>query len=244
MPSAFSNVGGIRQGPSITPRNIFWNFGLLPTIYAPSGIFIDGNLTRDTGHANATTLLRPGLLLGKITSTGKYRNSIIGTVSGAVSAGTVTSITVPAAVATEVARLITQAAGNVSLKIVGPPTAGGTVASTAITATAASGTSITISSATLPAYAVGSIITPADGSDTPKTVFSDGVYAIEDVTDVSNNNQDQQLQRYLIQATLYSPNLINFVADDYGNTIDVAVTAYLKSKLNSNGLSFRFSDDV
>jgi hypothetical protein len=59
-----------------------------------------------TSAPRPTSVLRAGLLLGKVTTGGKYRESIIGVTNGAISAGAATTVTVAAAVATEVARLL------------------------------------------------------------------------------------------------------------------------------------------
>src|SRR5881394_859418 len=113
MATDYQTVPGYYTGNSVANRNIFYNLDPAQRQFVPSVALIDGNLTRDVG-STPTNLLRAGLLLGKITTGGKYRNSIIGLTNGAISAATVTSVTVPAAVATEVARLITQTGGNVS----------------------------------------------------------------------------------------------------------------------------------
>ena len=54
MPSYFSTAPSLRQGPSITPRNIFAT--ATSAIYvAPGFAQIDGNRTRDTGQAGTTS---------------------------------------------------------------------------------------------------------------------------------------------------------------------------------------------
>lgn len=227
MATDFLTVPGNYTGNTLQGRNIFCNLDPAQRQFVPSMFIIDGNLTRDIGNT-PTNLLRAGLLLGKITTGGKYRNSIIGLTNGAISAATVTSVTVPAAVATEVARLITVAGGNVSLKLVGPPSAAGTVATTAITATAASGTTLTVSSVTLPAYVDKSLIVPADGSQIPITILPNdsGI----DVRDNASNNRDQMLSYYLRGADLYASMIIaggNVLTD-----LDTSTQTWIKQQLN------------
>lgn len=92
--------------------------------YFPAGGTIEGTRARDPGHsAVSTRTLRPGLVMGKITSGGFWANSIFGLSSGAIT-GAGTTLTVSAAAATEIVRRIGTSG---TLKITGPATAGGTV---------------------------------------------------------------------------------------------------------------------
>lgn len=234
MSTSSRSLPGYYSGNSLQSRNIFRNLDPAQRQYLPSAFVIDGTLSRDTG-ATPSNWLRAGLILGKVTTGGKYRNSIIGLTTGAISSGTATSVTVPAAVATEVARLISVAAGNVSLRLNGPPTAGGTIAATAVTATAASGTTITISSVSLPAMVDKSLIQPADGSQLPVTVLGDsgGV----DVVDEGNVNRDQALGLFLRGADFYANMILaggNALSD-----LDTSIQAWLKQQVNGGGSSIR-----
>jgi len=230
MATDFRGMPGSFTGNTYTPRFIFTNYAQVE--YAPGFSIIDGTLSRDTA-STPTSLLQAGTLLGKITSTGKYRPSIIGLTSGAISSGSATSVTVTAATATEVARLITVAGGNVSLKLVGPPTAGGTVASTAITCTAASGTTLTVSSVSLPAIVDGSLVVPADGSQTPVTLVSNPTGV--DVVLTDGTSADQPLHLNARKADVASSKIVNYPAD-------TATRAFLKAALKTTGL-FTFVDD-
>ncbi len=138
---------------------------------------------------NYVNVLRAGLLMGKITTGGLYRPSIIGLTTAAVSAAPHTTITVTAQCATEIARLIAVAGTSISLTIVGYNTVGTAIAVEAITAVSATGTTLTISSFTPTgsgAYAAGAFICPADGSQYPVT-FVDDQFGIN-VTDVYGNS--------------------------------------------------------
>lgn len=245
MASNFVNKGSIRSGPSITPRNIFVaQTSANPPRYAPSLITIDGTLTRDTG-STPTSLVRAGTLMGKVTTGGKYRNSIIGLTSAAYTSGG-TSLTVSAAVATEVARLISVAGGNVSLKVIGPPTSAGTVAVTACTCSAASGTTLTVVDLGVN-KAAGSLVTPADGSQSPLTTFDASAFGI-DVADASGTSVDQGLSRFLLGADLIASQ-IPFLTTDGTTSTDASVQTYLKTFLkaggsnNTSGVAFTFDND-
>lgn len=243
MPTMSRTGFGIYSTASLTPRNIWKSYDPRSVVGATTFSLIDGTLSRDVG-STPTSLLRCGVMLGKITTGGKLRPSIIGLTTGAVSAGTVTSITVAAATATEVARLIVVAAGNVSLSIVGAPTAGGTVAVTAVTATAASSTTITISSATLPAIVVGSAICPADGSINPTAILPN-VYGMDVISALDGTTGvDQELQTQLLGGDLLASQIPNLTLDAGNGTqvTESSVEAYFKAKLQILG-NFTFSDN-
>ncbi len=213
---------GVTTARTATPRRV-----LLGTNewFLPSSKIIDGSLSRDVGNTGNLDVLRAGKLMGKITSGGKYRPSIIGGINGAISgAAGITSVTVIAAVATEVARLITVAGGNVNLKLTGPPAANGVVATTAITATAASGTTITVTSVTLPSLVTGSFITPADGSETPATFIYD-LYGLK-ITDEFGVSQDTTLARFPVAGLVDSSQLIDWPSD-------TSLQAWIWARLNS-----------
>jgi hypothetical protein len=88
---------------------------------APGKGVLDGTKARDIGNTGFTTTLRPGLLLAKNATSGKYANWSLGTTAGAL-AGTGTTFTLTAAQATELVRRV-GATGTCVLT--GPPTANG-----------------------------------------------------------------------------------------------------------------------
>ena len=233
MATNFYTKPGLNQGPVIASRNIHFSVNPGVTTYDPAMLsnVIDGALSRDVG-SSPTSLLRCGLLMGKITTGGKYRPSIIG-VTTAAAASNATSITVPAAVATEVARLITAAGAAVALKVIGPPTAAGTVAVIDVSISAASGTSLTIaSSGTIgTAAAAGSIVCPGDGAHLPVTILDYPVYGL-DVVDMAGSNIDQLMPRFLRSASLITANIINMTTDGT-NAVDTSVTAWIKTQLGA-----------
>lgn len=242
MPTDFRSVPGLYTGNQFVTRQVARS--LSSREYLPSGVIIDGSLSRDIG-SSPTSLLRAGMLFGKVTTGGKYRPSIIGVTNGAIGAGAATTVTVAAAVATEVARLLVVAAGNINLRIFGPPSAAGTNAATTIPVTAASGTTLTITSTTLPAYVDKSLIQATDGSQLPLTVL-EGPAGIDVTAMDATTNVDQMLGRWLAAADVYSNMIIA------GNTditaLDASLLAWVKQQLNGGGTNTRgrwtFSDEV
>lgn len=239
MATDFRGLPGSYVGQAITPRQIFTTWAQNLVKFVPQLLTIDGTNSRDTGES-PTSVLRAGLILGEETTSKKLRPSILGVlVSAAVS--TATSLIVPAPVATEVARLITNNGSAVTLTLTGPPSSAGTVASFAVVASAASGTAVTVSSIGT-AAAAGSILQPRDGSQTPLTILT-SEFGI-DVTDRNGNSIDQPLvSGLLIGADVITSNVINMTSDDFSHAVDPSVTAYLKAQLQTGGKTFTFSDD-
>jgi len=97
--------------------------------YVPGGAIIDGSKSRDYGNSDNTRGLRAGTLMGRITSGGKWANSVLGVTTVAL-AGSGTSITVSAASAVEIVRRI---GATGTLSITGPEAAAGTVQTKTLT---------------------------------------------------------------------------------------------------------------
>jgi hypothetical protein len=242
MPTDFRTVPGLYTGNSFATRQVVRD--LSSRAYLPSNAIIDGSLSRDIG-SSPTSILRAGLLMGKITTGSKYRNSIIGLTNGAISAATVTSVTVLAATATEIARLLAVAAGNITLRLFGPPSAAGTNAATNITVTAASGTTLTVSSVALPAYVDKSLIQPTDGSQLPLTLIESPA-GIDVTAADATTNIDQMIGRWLSAADVYSNQVLAGATDM--TALDASLQAWIKQQLNGGGTATRgrwtFSDEV
>lgn len=235
MGTDFRTVPGLATGTSLKPRNIFTNPQSNANVYGVSLAVIDGTKARDTGNDDVT-LLRAGLILGKITSGGKYANSIIG-LTGVLHDTSVvtTTMTLPAAVVTEIARRI---GASGTFKIIGPPTAAGTVATETVTYSAiASATTITIT-ATSADFAAGSIIAPGDGSETPVTFVTEQAGIA--VNDTSGTNIDGSLGRFLLRADLIAKMIVNLTE------ADASVQTWIKDQLNgvaSSRAKFSFDND-
>src|SRR5882724_328408 len=93
---------GFFSGRTLTRRNIHTNKQAAQ--YAPSFYFFDGNLSRDP-DSSPVSALRCGLIIGKVTATSLYANSVIGLTSVDYTSGG-TSLTLTAQAATELARRI------------------------------------------------------------------------------------------------------------------------------------------
>ena len=158
---------GIRAIQTATPKIIFKG-GYIP-VDLPQGKIIHGATSRDPSNTPDVGTLRPGLLMGKRTADSFYSPSILGVANGAVAAAA-SSITVAAAVVTELVRRV---GSSGTFKLTGPPTAAGVVQTETVTYSAASGTTITVT-ATSNAYVTGSFLQPTDGSETPLTLIPDG----------------------------------------------------------------------
>ena len=234
MPTDFRGLPGIYSGTKIVPRNIFTNRQSSANVFVPSLAVIDGTYSRDAS-AQADHL-RAGNMMGIITSGGKYRPSIIGVTQANYTSGG-TSLTVLAGVATEIARLIALAGTSISLKAVGPPTAAGTNAVTSVTCSAASGTTLTVSSLGVDKVS-GTAICPADGSQIPVTVLADDDGVV--MTDINGAALDQPMGRYLIRADLIAK-MVCYLTD-----LDASAETYFKQQLNGGGTAstgnFTFDD--
>jgi hypothetical protein len=198
---------GIRSDRTYTPREVLWSEN--GRQYLPAGVILDGSKARDALNTGDLSTLRPGMVLGKITSGGKYAPTILGVTTVAVLSGA-TTVTVSAATATEIVRRI-GATGTNAIKVVGPPTAAGTVAATAVTHSAVNTTTgvITIS-ATAVAIVTNSLITAADGSETPKGILNEFLRC----TDVDGNDLTAvQVGKMLVAGFIDEAQIINWPAD-------------------------------
>lgn len=214
-----NSVPGVRADRTFGAREIkLTDRGLE---YLPGGKVINGTLSRDTGNTGDLVTLRPGVVMGRITATGKYMPSILG-VTGVLHDTSVvtTTMTLPAATVTEIVRNI---GASGTFKIIGPPTAAGTVATETVTySAAASGTTMTIT-ATSADFASGSIIAPTNGAETPKGILDEWVR----VTDIDGNAVDCQMARLLIAGTVRADQIV------YYSSLDASNKAWLKAALNA-----------
>lgn len=196
--------------------------------FFPGGGTIEGTVSRDPGNTDIFNL-RPGLLMGKITSGGFYAPSIIGVLTDAVSAD-YTSLTVSAA---QAAYLVSRIGATGTLRVVGPPTANGTVATytTTYTAVNTSTGAVTISSGTKAALAAGSFVVPNDGSQTPITFIPDGYSHV-----VPDNSADIEFPMIPVSGVVDVANLIPWPTD-------TSLRTWIRTNLSTaSGGKFVFSD--
>lgn len=216
MSSTLIGLPGVSSARTAAPRRVFWsNSG----IYLPSSKIIDGALSRDAGNTGDLDVLRAGLLMGKITSGGKYAPSIFGVTTNSESAGS-TSIQAAAAVITELVRRV---GSTGTFKLTGPPSANGTVATETVTYSAASTTNITVT-AIANTYVAGSFITATDGSETPLTFIADD-YGVK-VTDQDAASVDVPFAVFPVGGVVDSSQLINWPSD-------TSLRAWIMARINS-----------
>lgn len=233
MSNRINGLPGYPTGQSWTPRKI--RRGNQPPVYLDGGFVIDGTNSGDATNTGYPHILQPGKIMVKAASGGLYRNFIIGKTTAAY-ADNDTTLTVGAATATELARLIAAAGASLSLALIGPPTAAGTVAATAITVTAASGTTATIADLNLNKVTDSLIALPT-------SAYTAGSFCIIDdddyinLADETNARANQPFPRPLIGGTIKTSQLLDWPADS-------STVTYLKGLLNAAGAvgSFRFDD--
>lgn len=202
--------------------------------YLPGGVILDGTYSGDAGNTGNVDVIRPGKLMVRAASGGLYRNFIIGK-STAAYVDNDTTITVSAATATEVARLIAAAGASLSLAFIGPPSAAGTVAATDITVTAASGTTLTISDLNL-AKVTDSLIALRVASYTAGTFgFIDDGAGVK-CSDQNGVRLNQHYPTMLVGGQIDESQIIDWPAD-------TSTVTYLKGLLNVAGSGYRFRFD-
>ncbi len=138
--------------------------------YLAQGRRIDGSKSRDPGNSPDVTVLRPGLVMGKLTSGGEFAPSYIGQNAGAYTSGQTTfTLTLPQA-----AELIRRVGASGTGFVIGPPTAAGTVAKTALTYSAVDPATGIVTCTSLGVDKVaGSLVTAGDGAETALTFIPD-----------------------------------------------------------------------
>lgn len=201
--------------------------------YLGGGKVIAGSVSRDPTNTAYVDTLQPGMVMGKITTGGKYAPSIIGMTTVAYS-NTGTSLTVAAATAVELVRRI--GTGG-TFTLVGAPTVAGTVASTTVTFSAVNTTTGVITVTDIGAdRVVGSYVMPTDGSQTPLCFIDDG--SGYKVTDFLGNNLDVEFPLALVGGEIDTSQIINLPPS--ANTTQLT---WLKGQLNStNASGFVFDD--
>lgn len=189
-----------------------------------------GASSRDPLNTSYTDVLYSGLVLGKITSSDKYAPAILGVTTVAYADDDLT-LTVSAATAVEIQRRV-GATGTVNL--VGPPTAGGTVASTSVAYTAINTTTGVLTVPDLGVDAIaGSFVVPNDGSQNALGLLL-ADYGVK-VTDENSQSVDVQIE-LLVGGQVDTSQVVNVPSDS-------ALLAYLKADLNANA-NFVFDDTL
>lgn len=168
IPPFVAGMPGVRQAVSAVHRTVFRQGG---PMFLAQGRVVDGNKSRDVWHSPDFGVLRAGLLLGRVTATGKYANVVIGTFLNAKAANA-TQFELTSAAATELVRRI---GSSGTVRLIGPPTSGGTVAEHNVNYSAVNiATGVVTCSALPAAFIAGAFVCDTDGSAFPRTFVPDG----------------------------------------------------------------------
>lgn len=123
-----TGLPGMSAGRSSEHRRLM--FSEVGKVNSPGFHTIDGSKSADIGNTGNVRTIRAGKVMGKITSSGKWAPSIIGTVRTAYDGSTTLTTVATGALATELVRRI---GSTGTFKVTGPATAGGTVRTLTLT---------------------------------------------------------------------------------------------------------------
>lgn len=185
--------------------------------YLIGGKTIDGSLSRDTLNAGDNDVLRPGMLMGLVTASKKFANSIVGAIINAEIA-TATALEVSVEVAAEIVRRFGTSG---SFNLTGPPAAAGVVIDEVVDFTAVDlVTGIITVDATVAAFIAGSFIRPEDGSEDFSVLIDDNQHM--KVTDRDRNDIDVPFPLPLLAGQIDSSQIIFWPSDTSLRTFIVA----------------------
>lgn len=229
-----TGLPGVRTARTASHRVVFKQRS---EFFLAGGKLIAGACSRDTGNTGDLDILRPGLVMGKISSVvnslgtvGLYAPSFLGVTTNAEAVGS-TSVQAAAAVVTE---LVRRCGSSGSITLFGPATANGLMQSEVVAYSAASSTNIT-TSALVNAYVAGSFICGTDGSEYPETFIPDG-WGIQ-ATDVDHTtNLDVEFPLLPVSGIVDASQLINWPSD-------TTLQQWLIGRLSKAGAG-RFTFDV
>lgn len=220
---------GVRVRGDAERRDIL--FGLGGNVQEAGGEIVDGALSRDPQNTGDVDTLRAGIMLGRITASGKYAPAILG-VSTAALTTVATTLVVSAATATELVRRI---GSSGTFNLTGPPSGAGTVVTQQVTFSAVdTGTGDITITATGTAFISGSFVQAEDGSEIIRLLLKD-LFGIN-VTDQDNLDQDASVI-LLIAGQVDVDKIIDYPTD-------TSLITFVKDALRAVGIGFTFSDDV
>jgi hypothetical protein len=199
------------------------------------GRYIEGAKSRDPGNTPDVDMLRPGLLMGKVTSGGKYAPSIIGVTTALYTSSGSGNTTVAVSAATA-AELVRRVGSTGTFKLVGPPTANGTVAVQTITYSGVNTSTgaITITAGSANSVA-GSWIQPTDGSETILTFIPDG-YPLQVTDQDRTTSVDVDFPLLPTGGQIEAAQLLS-----YGT--DTSLQSRIKTQLRAFCIGWTFNDD-
>ena len=224
---------GVTGNFTATTRQVFYSGREFAQFMAPPAT-VDGTASGNPSNAPYSWLLWAGMPMGRITASGKFATSIIGLSTAAVTT-TATTLQATAAAATELQRRI---GSTGTLTLTGPPTAGGTVASSSVTFSAVNTSTgaITIT-ATGVAFVQGSMIQPADGSQAILTLLCEET-GLQVVDAMHATRVDVLCARLLCGGgTINTAMIVDYPSD-------TSLKTYVKSALRAGAPSVTFLDDM
>lgn len=215
------------------PREVFYSGRQFAQFWAPP-VTVDGTNSSNPLNAPYTWLLWAGTLMGRVTATAKYANSVLG-LTGAAAASGATSITTDVNTAAEIVRRI---GASGTFKLTGPPTAGGTVATQIVTYSAVNTTTGVITCSALSAAAVtASFIQPTDGSEGIITMLCE-VDGLQIVDQTHTNRVDVFCGTLLAGGgTINTGMIVNYPSDP-------SLKTFVKSSLRTLCPGVTFLDDI
>lgn len=219
------------------PRDIFYTAGDKAQFFSPPPA-IDGTASGNGSNQPYNWLLWAGMVVGKETASNLFATSIIGQATSAFASNATTLIT-DAGTATELVRRL---GSSGTFTLTGPPTAGGTVASSTVAYSAVNTTTghITVTTTGV-AYVSGSWIGPVDGTQLGggSTVYTllaeqNGVKVVDILNTTRVNAYTNRL--WTGGGVINTAYIVNYPAD-------VAMQAYLKAQIRISVPNAVFSDD-
>ena len=179
LPGLIPGLPGVRAPKIATHKIVFYQGDWLSDLAL--GKMIDGNQASDPSNTSPDQIvLQPGLLMGLISGTtgdattpitGAYGASVIDNIQASIAAAA-TSLTLTPAGAAE---LVRRCGNSGTFNLIGPPSAGGTVATQVTTYSAVNlTTGVVTITASGAAFFQNSFVCPQDGSQIPKTLIPDG----------------------------------------------------------------------
>ena len=232
VPTGKPGVGTVYTA---SPREVFLaNKSFAQFVAGP--VTIDGTLSGNPLNAPYTWLLFAGTAMGRVTATGKYANSIIGTINAAYahSGGTNTTLNTDVNTAAEIVRRIGTTG---TFKLTGPPAAGGTVATQVVTFSAVNLSTGAITIAATSADAIsGSFIQPTDGSESIVTLLCDTWG--KKISDQLNSTRVDVFDAQMLAAggTINTAVIMNYPTDP-------SLKTWIKTSIKSACPAVNFSDD-
>lgn len=226
---------GVLASVLAAPREVFAaNRQFAQFVAGP--VTIDGTLSGSPSNAPYTWVLLAGTLMGRVTATGKFANSVLGQSTAAYghSGGSNTTVQTDVNTAAEIVRRI---GATGTFKLTGPSVAGGTVAVQTITYSAVNTATGAITITAAGADVVpGALIQPTDGSESIVTILCDAWGTR--VADQLGANRVDVFDGQLLAAggTINVAAVVNYPAE-------VSLKAWVKAAVRSACPGVNFSDD-